>query len=103
VAARVRAAAVPLLPGARRLAEAGVVPGGSKRNAAFVAPWVTWGEGVDEATRTLLCDAQTSGGLLLCVPSEREAAMHAALAARGVNAATIGEIVAGEAGRLVVA
>lgn len=102
VAARIRAAAIPVLPGARRLAEQGVVPGGSKRNAAFCAAFVGWADAVDAATRVLLTDAQTSGGLLIAVPGARLPALERALAARGVLAAVVGEIVAGRAGQIDV-
>jgi len=102
VTARVRAEAVPLLSGALALAAAGVIPGGSRRNAEQFGRWVTWGEEVDAATRTLLTDAQTSGGLLISVPAERGPALAEALARRGVLGARIGEIEAGEAGRIFV-
>ena len=103
LAATIDAAAVPLLPGARRLAEAGLVSGGSKRNAAHFGQWVTFADGVDTPTRALLCDAQTSGGLLVAMPREKLAAFEAALAARGVRSAVIGSIVAGTAGTIAVA
>ncbi len=61
---------------------------------------------MDAATRTLLADAQTSGGLLLCVPREKRDAMATALARRGlVVAAEIGVLeaaVAGEAGQIFI-
>ncbi len=102
-AARVDASAVPLLPFARRLAEEGLVPGGSRRNADYVEPKVTWSAGQGEVERLLLCDAQTSGGLLLAVPPEREADLLADLAARGTPAAAaIGEVTEGASGSIVV-
>jgi selenide,water dikinase len=100
--ARVHAQAVPILLGARRHAEAGVVPGGSKRNAEFLARWARWDAAVDAPTRTLLCDAQTSGGLLVALPAERRERLLGALAARGVDAAVIGALEAGAAGEIVV-
>ncbi len=102
VAAKIHAAAVPLLPGARAAVEAGRVPGGSKRNAEFYGRWVTVAATVDDATRALLFDAQTSGGLLMAVPADRAEALGAALRARGVQDAVVGEIVAGEAGHISV-
>jgi selenide,water dikinase len=63
----VHARAVPLLDGARELAEAGFVPGGTTRNLASVTAIVDRGE-VDDVTLTLLADAQTSGGLLVALP-----------------------------------
>jgi selenide,water dikinase len=102
VTARVSAKAVPLLSGALALAAAGVIPGGSRRNAEQFARWVTFADGVDAATRTLLTDAQTSGGLLISLPAKRGPVLAEALARRGVLAARIGEIEAGEAGKIFV-
>jgi selenide,water dikinase len=56
--------AVPLIEGARAALEAGYVPGGSRRNLAWVAPWSDFGELPDDEL-LLLADAQTSGGLLV--------------------------------------
>ncbi|MGZ5969220.1 MAG: selenide, water dikinase SelD, partial [Polyangiales bacterium] len=53
------ASSVPLLEGARALTEKGFVPGGSTANLAFAAPSIAF-DGVDEVTRVLLADAQTS-------------------------------------------
>ncbi|MFI7443371.1 selenide, water dikinase SelD [Nonomuraea indica] len=64
VSAVVDVAAVPYLAGAREAVRDGYVPGGSRRNLDWVAPNTDFG-GTDEATRLLLADAQTSGGLLL--------------------------------------
>ena len=71
--AELEAAAVPVLPAARELALAGHVPGGTERNRKDSADAVTWGEDVDEVTRLLLCDAQTSGGLLVALSPEEVA------------------------------
>jgi selenide,water dikinase len=102
VAARVRADAVPLLGGARDLASRGAVPGGTVRNREAATAWTTWPAGMPEAIQTLLCDAQTSGGLLLAVSAAEEAALRRELARRGVTGWTVGEIVAG-AGTVEVA
>ena len=83
-----------MLPGVRELAEAGVVPGGSRRNRDWVAPLVDAG-GFGELDVLLLADAQTSGGLLFGAAPERARAAVAELAAAGVPAAVIGEVRAG--------
>jgi len=82
---------VPLLPGAIDLAARGVVPGGSKSNAEFVAPDVDFDPAVSPALRILLADAQTSGGLLVAVAAPR----LAEYLARVPGAVAIGEIAAG--------
>ena len=95
VAARIRADAVPLLSGARDLAARGAVPGGTVRNQEAASSWTTWAPTVSDATRILLCDAQTSGGLLLAVGPAEETGLTRELALRGVTGWTVGEITAG--------
>jgi selenide,water dikinase len=102
VAARVRAAAIPWLPGAREAAERGAIPGGTKRNRASVAAAVTFGDRVPEVVRVLSCDAQTSGGLLIAVPARRTAELTAALTREGAAGAVIGCVEAGVPGSVTV-
>ena len=47
------------------------MPGGTRRNLEDAAPDVRWADGLDDTLRLLLCDAQTSGGLLFAVPADR--------------------------------
>lgn len=102
-AARLAFDAVPLLPFIRALAEAGNVPGGSRRNLDYVTPHVRFPASASNADRLILADAQTSGGLLIAVPPGGEAALLADLERRGTHAhATIGELVEGEPGRIEV-
>lgn len=63
--------AVPLLTGAAELAAAGCIAGGTRRNLADLADDVAWDESLSELQRLLLCDAQTSGGLLIAVARDR--------------------------------
>ena len=102
VSARVDAAAVPILDGVGALVEAGHVPGGTRRNQKDAADSVSYAEGVDEATRTLLADAQTSGGLLIAIPPDRTAALIRELKARGEGGAHIGRVTEGPAGQIAV-
>lgn len=116
--ARIELGRLPLLPDAVLHLRAGLCPAGSKANRAFVADLVRWSDGaplaVDpdapaldapalaasssgadtdrELLASLACDAQTSGGLLLCVPPERAGACVADLRALGLPAAAIGEL-----------
>jgi selenide,water dikinase len=92
VGARLQVARVPLLPHARRLAEAGVVPGGTTRNLAAAAG-VQWADGISPAEQLLLADAQTSGGLLLAVPETKVDALLEGLRQKATLArAVVGEI-----------
>ena len=60
-------------PGPRRrggaLAEADLFPSGSRRNHAAYRDRVDWG-GIEEIEQMMLCDAQTSGGLLVAMPPQ---------------------------------
>jgi selenide,water dikinase len=85
VSATVSAAAVPLIDGARELGGAGAVAGGTARNLEWLADKVRWAPEIDEVTRILLADAQTSGGLLIAVAPERAEALEAALRSRRVE------------------
>ncbi len=73
VTAEIDSSAVPYLDGARDAALAGHVSGGTRRNLEWVDPHTSWAPDVDEITRLLLADAQTSGGLLVAgdVPGVR--------------------------------
>ncbi|NOZ60068.1 MAG: selenide, water dikinase SelD [Calditrichaeota bacterium] len=68
VNAEVRASEVPILEQARELALADVIPGGTVANVDFVKKVVRWHEKISEIDKLLLCDAQTSGGLLIALP-----------------------------------
>jgi selenide, water dikinase len=95
--------ALPLLSHARSLAGRGFIPGGTKRNLEAAAERVTWAADLTEIDRWLAVDAQTSGGLLLAVPPENEAALLAALREQGTPAAvTVGRLTGENTGRLSV-
>jgi selenide,water dikinase len=94
----VRAAAVPVLPGAREAIARGIRTGGAERNRAYLDPLVDWA-GISEADRALLVDPQTSGGLLVAVPASRVADYLAAVS----GAVEIGEVIAPERRGLRVA
>lgn len=62
---------IPFVGGARRYAEKGAFAGGLMDNRAYFGPHVQFDETIDEPSRMLLFDPQTSGGLLLGVPREK--------------------------------
>ena len=91
VRARIRLRSVPILEEAWGLVREGVIPDGTRRNQASLEGAITW-EGIDEDGQVLLCDAQTSGGLLIAVPETRLARLVQALETEGALAAVVGEI-----------
>jgi selenide, water dikinase len=99
LAAELDADAVPLLEGVVRLAEEGVIAGGTRRNRSFVEPFVEWG-GLSDPARFVLADAQTSGGLLIATRDGDR--LRAALERRGVGNADIGTTVEGPPGRISI-
>ena len=102
VAAEIGFDRIPILPHAKNLAARGVVPGGTQRNLEAAGD-VEWAGDLGPADRYLCVDAQTSGGLLLVVPSENEAALLTALREEQTPvAAVIGRITAGPAGHIRV-
>jgi selenide,water dikinase len=106
-------AALPLFDGVLEYAEQGVVPGRTADVIAYAADFVSWpalpiplGDGGDAAALAawrVLCDPQTSGGMLVSVEPGRADAFAAALTRRGVTASVIGRVVAGEAGHILIA
>ena len=90
VALEIDAAAVPAIPGSVELLSLDEPPiaGGTRRNREWVEEFVDWDDGVPEPLRWLLCDAMTSGGLLI--------------AAADAPGTRIGRVTDGPAGRIRV-
>ncbi len=92
VSLRLHVSAVPLLTGALECVRAGYIPGGLKANREFAECLVGYDDGIPDDLRTMLYDPQTAGGLLISVAPEDAADLQRALAAAGVPAAQIGEV-----------
>jgi selenide,water dikinase len=100
VATELEAGAIPLMdPRILDLARTGVVPGGTKRNLAYVRMHTDFGD-LPEPERLILADAQTSGGMLIA--AKHEPSMESSLREQGVPFARIGEVVAGSPGSITV-
>jgi len=102
VTAQIYADRLPAFDGAIDALAGGVVPGAIERNTEYVGDDLSAADGVPEAAVLLGFDAQTSGGLMICIPAERHEKLLAALKARGTMAATIGKIVGKSDGKIVV-
>jgi selenide,water dikinase len=96
VAIRIRMADVPLLPAARDHAATGISFGGLERNQShYLADGRVRLDVADAALRSLALDPQTSGGLLVGVPTQHSDAWDRARRAHRVEAAKIGEAIGG--------
>jgi selenide,water dikinase len=83
--------AVPFLEGVRDLAERDLFPSGSRRNYDAYRDQVDWGD-IPELDQMMLCDAQTSGGLLVAIPPDHATGFERALASSPYPATRIGTI-----------
>lgn len=84
---------VPVLDGTYELAAKGVVPGGSKSNHKWLIDDVAY-EDISAEEQIVLCDAITSGGLLVSLPEAEADQYVEALKAQGLfHAAVIGKVI----------
>jgi selenide,water dikinase len=103
VGARIGFDQVPVLPAAREYVRAGVAPGGTHANWRFLAEFVAYAADLTKEEQLILCDAQTSGGLLAAVAPDRAAELLQALHANGVtDAAVVGTITETPVGKMEV-
>jgi selenide,water dikinase len=94
LAAHVEAIAVPAIPGALELlADDRALAGGSRVNREHAESYASFDDDVEETCRRLVCDAMTSGGLLVAVPPDH---------AREVQGAVIGHLLASDPGTITV-
>ncbi|MGA2259313.1 MAG: carboxymuconolactone decarboxylase family protein, partial [Thermoguttaceae bacterium] len=94
---------IPLLPGVLDCVAAGIVPGAVERNRESSGDALASIDGVDPAWIDVLFDAQTSGGLLISLPSGAAEALVARLRAEGMEQASIvGRVAAKGTGRIRV-
>jgi cysteine desulfurase len=94
---------VPIIPQAWDFAGDNVIPGGTLSNLDFIADTVEWDEKISRTVQLILADAQTSGGLLIAVPSHKKDIMLEALKESGLkDAAHIGDFTNAGAGKITV-
>jgi selenide,water dikinase len=81
---------VPIFEEIHGYLDKGCIPGGTLRN------WESYGHKLtleDERKRHILCDPQTSGGLLIAVKKEASKKVEAILKSKGLFAEPIGELI----------
>ncbi|MBW6490251.1 MAG: selenide, water dikinase SelD [Lentimicrobium sp.] len=82
---------IPFMGGVEELAMAGAIPGGSIANYENAVEWSNFGA-LSTNERYMICDAQTSGGLLVCLPPEEAVKFQILLENKGVFSAAIGKL-----------
>lgn len=87
---------IPFIRGARGYAEQWIFPGGSVDNRLYYGSQVDFAPQISEACQMLLFDAQTSGGLLLCVPDEKLSSLLQRAAQVGQPLWEVGEVIQGQ-------
>ncbi len=90
VSAEIEFDKVPVFKEAEQYITQGCIPGGTNRN------WNSYGHHIqlkDEGTRAILCDPQTSGGLLIAVENNACTEVEALLKANGINPVPFGRLV----------
>ncbi len=94
---------IPLLPGVKKYATSGLIPGGAYCNEVYFGPEITWGEKIPSSEKIILFDPQTSGGLLIALPKEQSPKLLDLLLTKGVkDAVLIGEVVRREQYAIIV-
>ncbi len=102
VEAEVDAKAVPLLPHVEEFAASGILPGGTQANLQHFSRHIDWADDIPAMRRSILCDAQTSGGLLIALPEKKATKMLTEMRSAGIEAVAIGNIIGPGSGRVRV-
>jgi len=103
VRAEIYAEKVPVIKHVKDLITANVIPGGTLNNLDFVSDCVEWPQEISRTMKIILCDAQTSGGLLISIPSNAGTELEKALRANGIaDAGIVGRIISSGDGKIVV-
>jgi len=92
VGAEVHFGKVPFIEEAVEFAQAGIIPGGTINNHEFVSPQIDWDISISQTEQYLICDAQTSGGLLIAVSPEDAESVMKEMKTAGIDAADIGRV-----------
>ena len=87
---------VPIIQGAWSYAHEWIFPGGSSDNRLYYGPRVDFAPEINEVAQMLMFDAQTSGGLLLCVPQEKIGSLMARADELDQPLWEVGEVLDGE-------
>ncbi len=103
LSAEVYAKDVPVLESVWQCIEQQAIPGGTRANQRHLEGWIEFTSDVPEELQVVLCDAITSGGLLIAVPQDHlEPLLKQLTIAQTPAAAVIGRICAGQPGKIAI-
>lgn len=103
VEAKVQFSKVPYINGVWGLLEKDNAPGGTHSNLKYLNNYIIWDRSLTLNQKLLLCDAQTSGGLIIAIPKAESQKLMRSMSESGVETvALIGEIVAGSNAKIQV-
>jgi selenide,water dikinase len=92
-----QSASIPVLASSLKYARGESISGGTRNNREHTNPFVEYGPQIPEKLRWVLCDAQTSGGLLISLPAQEAERCRSEMVSRGLtNVAVIGMVVDGK-------
>jgi selenide, water dikinase len=83
---------IPLLEGTKELAAKGVIPGGSKANHQWLEEKVHYNPSINKEDQWIVCDAITSGGLLVSLPEDEAEKYIEMLGLHSISANIIGRV-----------
>jgi len=99
----IKVSAIPIFAAARKLAEIGLVPGGTRRNMEYYRSHIKQDCEISDEMRDILFDPQTSGGLLIAVSSDTaDELIRKMHRSKITDAAIIGRIVDKPKGKIVI-
>jgi selenium donor protein len=94
---------VPFMANVRKYAEMEAIPGGTRGNYEFYSEFIRWDESLSQVERYMICDAQTSGGLLFTIPESQAEAFLGKLQSNGcTEACIIGKITIPGSGMITI-
>ncbi len=89
ISARIISSEVPVIPNTIEMVRRNVIPGGTDANMNYLKDRVAWDDKISSIFRVILCDAQTSGGLLVATPEPNAAEMVKRLKESGITSASV--------------
>jgi selenide,water dikinase len=84
---------VPLMDGVLELSKLDIFPGGCTTNFLYVDKFVLWSDKLNPEEKKILCDPQTSGGLILSVSVEKANKLETELAKNNIPIWLVGKVV----------